>query len=103
MEGHFGNPIVHVLYHLKGEEAVFAVGRIAVLLSKETKDKIMEELDHLVDEHNLLYLRFNKQSLVHGKLELGAEDTVRVKIRPGGYIPKENREILFRRLLDNSQ
>jgi len=103
LEGHFGNPIFHVRYHLKGEEGVVAMGRIAYLLSRETKDKIMRELGHLIDEHNALYLRFSKQSLVAGKLEMGTEDPVRVRVKPRGFVPRGEIMGLYKILLDSSK
>jgi len=103
MEGHFGNPILHVRYSLKGEEGVVAMGKIAYLLSKETKDKIMRELALLIDEHNALYLRFSKQSLVAGKFEIGSEDSIRVRVKPRGYVPRGEIMDLYKILLDSSK
>ena len=99
MVGHFGNTIIHVRYHLSGEEGVGAVARIASLLSKDSKDKIMTELNHLIDEHNALYLRFDKQFLVSGRLEMGTEDPIRVKVKPRGFVLREDRLGFYKSIL----
>ena len=81
MEGHFGNAITRVRYHLTGEDAAAALGSIAVHLPALTKDKLKRGIGELVDEHSALYLRFDKQRLVLGMLEEGTGDPVRIRVK----------------------
>jgi RNA binding exosome subunit len=62
MEGHFGNTITRVRYHLTGEEAAAALGSIVARLSTLMK------------------------RLVAGTLEEGTGDPVRIKVKPRGFL-----------------
>ena len=82
MEGHFGNVITRVRYHLIGEDAAAALGSIVAHLPALTKDRLNRDIGELVDEHSVLYLRFDKQRLVVGALEEGTADPVRIRVKP---------------------
>ncbi len=99
MEGHFGNPLTWVRYRRTGEDAAAALDRIAARLSKDEKDKLEHGVEELVDEHSALYLRFNKQRLVVGRLEEGTGDPVRVKVKPRGYLPRGGAREFYSRVL----
>jgi RNA binding exosome subunit len=86
MEGHFGNPIVRVRHSIIGEDAATALGRIATRLPESTKDKLERGIREFLDEHSALYLRFDKQRLVVGRLEEGTGDPIRVKVKPRGFL-----------------
>ena len=86
MEGHFGNAITRVRYHLTGKDAAAALGNIAAHLPPLTKDRLKRGIGELVDEHFALYLRFDKQRLVVGSLEEGTGDPVRIRVKPRAFL-----------------
>jgi RNA binding exosome subunit len=99
MEGHFGNPITWVRYHLIGDDAAAALASIAARLKAPTKESLQRGLGERVDEHSALYLRFDKQRLVAGVLEEGTGDPVRVKVKPRGFLPRGGAEQFYARML----
>ena len=50
-------------------------------LSKGAKKQVLSELDKSMDEHDSLYLRIDRQSIVR-ELTLSDEEPVRVKLKP---------------------
>jgi RNA-binding protein len=82
LEGHYGNSIVKLRYHVVGPEAEEAFATMASMMGAKTRKEVLSGLGGSVDEHGALFLRFGKQALVKGRLELGAEDAVRVKVKP---------------------
>jgi RNA binding exosome subunit len=51
-------------------------------MDESDRRRIASEVEKYVDEHGKLYLRLDKQSLVDGLIKAGAEDVVRVKLKP---------------------
>jgi len=86
LEGHFGNTIIHVRYHLTGDDAALALSRVSVLLTTPTKERLKENIEELVDEHSALYLRLDKQCLIIGRLEEGRGDPIRIRVKPRGFL-----------------
>jgi len=99
MEGHHGNPIILVRYHLTGDAAAGVLGRISAELGTETKQRMAKSLGGLLDEHSDLYLRFDKQRLVEGSLEEGTADPVRVRVKLRGYLVRGDIAEFYSRLL----
>jgi RNA binding exosome subunit len=99
MEGHFGNAITRVRYHLTGEEAAAALGSIVARLPTPTKDKLERGIGELMDEHSALYLRFDKQRLVAGTLEEGTGDPVRIKVKPRGFLLRGGAKEFYSKIL----
>ena len=99
MEGHFGNPITWVRYHLSGEEAAAALEGISAHLSAQEKERLEGEIEELVDDHSALYLRFDKQRLVAGRLEEGKSDPVRVKVKPRGFLLRDGAKEFYSKVL----
>ena len=99
MEGHFGNAITRVRYHLTGEDAVAALGSIAARLPALTKDRLKRGLGELVDEHSALYLRFDKQRLVVGALEEGTDDPVRIRVKPRVFLLRGGAKDFYSKIL----
>lgn len=81
VEGHFGNMITSVKAHAIGENAKLVVRSLISRLSDRARSSIVAELGKSLDEHDSLYLRFDRQSL-HHKLELGDDEPIRVKLKP---------------------
>jgi len=102
LEGHHGNPITRVRYHLTGNEAAMVLDRIATRLTGETKTTLRRNLEELLDEHSALYLRFDKQRLVQGSLQEGSGDAVRVKVKlrgGGSYLARGNAAEFYSKVL----
>ncbi len=86
MEGHYGNIILHVRIRLTGDDARGAFARIAQRLGDGLKKELMKAIAEHVDEHSVLFLRFDKQKLVSGELSFADSDAVRVKVKPRAFI-----------------
>lgn len=102
LDGHFGNAIFSMRLHLTGEEAERGVKRIFASLPRRQKDVIAADMEKFVDEHSALFLRFDKQLLVLGRLALGGGDSLRVKVKPRKFQMKSGGPEFFRRLLEES-
>ena len=99
MEGHYGNTITAVRIHLVGDEAWKAFERILTRLTPERKEHLVHNLNSYVDEHSVLYLRFDKQGLFKGSLALDSPDPVRVKVRPRPFLPMQDTAAFYAKLL----
>jgi len=98
MEGHFGNEITMMRFHLLGDEAQRAFSKLAASIPPETKAAIVGEIAQVIDEHSALFLRFDKQSVVQGRLRLGEVDPVRVKVKPRKFVMKGTAPEFYSRL-----
>jgi len=95
MEGHFGNSIVRVSYHIIGEDAQHAFEQLASKMGQGLRTRLKDELDKHLDEHSALYLRLDKQRLLSGRLELTDADPVRIRVKPRLYAAKGGARSLF--------
>lgn len=99
-EGHFGNRIVLVSYHLTGEEAEGAFRKIVSRMDPAERRAVLGDLDSATDEHGALFIRLNKQVLVMGRgPALGTSDPVRVKVKPRSYVVRGDYRGFYERLL----
>ncbi len=89
-EGHFGNAIVRVRYQVVGEKVRDVLESVARHTPAEAKKGFRAQVASLMDEHSALFLRFDKQRLVKGVLAEGAEDAVRVKVKPRSFALRGN-------------
>lgn len=103
LEGHFGNPIVRISFHLTGTEAEGAVRRIFAALPGEQSARLSSEMGSFLDERSALFLRLDKQMLVLGRLGLGGGDPVRVKVKPRLTQIKRGALEFYLRLLEESR
>jgi RNA binding exosome subunit len=99
MEGHFGNKISRVRFHLTGESASRAFESMAARFPGEFRSRLESELDAHLDEHSALFFRLDKQLLMRGTFELGTADPVRVKVKPRGYMVKGDPKEFYLALL----
>ena len=82
LEGHYGNEVKRYVAHLTGEVADRWAKNLLLKIDESDRRRIAAEVDKHLDEHGKLYLRLDKQSLAEGLVRLGAEDVVRVKLKP---------------------
>ena len=103
LEGHFGNSIAMVRVRAVGPDAESALKRVFASMPEETRREVAESLGTLVDEHSALFLRFDKQLLLQGRLALGSGDPVRVKVKPRLFQVGPRTAGLYMRLLEESR
>lgn len=99
MEGHHGNKIVRFTLHLTGEQAYRAFLSLLAATSGDVKKEILAEVESHIDEHSALFVRLDKQLLVAGKVALGAEDAVRIKVKPRVFLLKGGAPEFYRGFL----
>lgn len=99
MEGHFGNSIVRVRYHITGDDAQRAFEQVTSKMGQSVRNRLKDELDEHLDEHWALYVRLDKQRLLSGRLELTDADPVRIRVKPRLYTAKGGARSLFVGLL----
>jgi len=89
LDGHFGNAIVWVRNHLTGEVAELALSEIVSHIDRTEVDAIIGDLESMIDEHNALFLRLNKQVLVMRQSAVrSSADPIRVKLKPRSSMMK---------------
>lgn len=99
MEGHFGNEIIRVVYHITGEEAYKTFRKIFDNMPEKVKKRITDSISMYIDEHFSLYVRLDKQEIIRGRIELSESDAVRIKIKPRLYLVKGSEEEFYRRMI----
>lgn len=99
LQGHFGNGIVRVTYHLVAEEADRVFSAMASRLAPGLKLELRENLAANLDEHSALYLRFDKQLLIGGAFGFAAADPVRVRVKPRIFLMKGGALGFYARML----
>ncbi|MBI2648626.1 MAG: hypothetical protein HYU03_00640 [Thaumarchaeota archaeon] len=102
LDGHFGNEVIHLRYHLTGEEAWIAFSVIADRLGRDNLHALLQGLDSAIDEHSALFLRFSKQDLVMGRLALSASDPIRVRVKPRQFMIRGDVTRFYGQLLERS-
>lgn len=81
LKGHYGNPIVLFKLRIDNEVIVSSfIENLSQRMDDEDKKYLSVNLGDHVDESGCLYLRFDKQSAFLGKLKLGREDPIRVRV-----------------------
>lgn len=103
LDGHFGNEVIHLRYHLTGEEAWLAFTIIADRLESGDLRALLEGLDSAIDEHSALFLRFSKQDLVMGRLAISAGDPIRVRLKPRQFMIRGDVTRFYGQLLERSR
>jgi RNA binding exosome subunit len=87
LEGHFENPITLLSCKLRKKKAQAFVRALTGGLPKNEIDSIIGDLHSRCD--NALHLRISKQSLPSGKIALGDEDSIKLRIYTPVYSQKE--------------
>ncbi|MDG6925239.1 MAG: hypothetical protein JRN09_01670 [Nitrososphaerota archaeon] len=100
LEGHFGNVIVHLTWHLTGEAAGSAFRRLLEAIGQEGREAVLVDLSAHTDDHGALYLRLNKQALLRGAAVFTSSDPIRVRVKPRSFLMKGNPDQFYRRFLE---
>lgn len=100
LEGHFGNPIVHLVWHATGEAAWTVFWRLVRFIGGSGRKEVLEGLEGQTDEHGALYLRLDKQALVRGTALFSSSDPVRVRVKPRRFMMDGSAEQFYRRLME---
>ncbi len=96
LEGHFGNRIIDLQWHLTGEQAWASFRALTSLLGETGRREILRELDTYLDKHGALYIRLNKQILISGMAFLSPSDPVRVRVKPRHFMMKGSTRTVLR-------
>lgn len=99
-EGHFGNRILNVRFHMTGEDAAKAFKSVVLSLTEGMKEELARDISLYVDEHSALYVRFDKQALVTGSLAWGNSDPVRLKVKPRSFLLREGAGDFYRKIIE---
>jgi len=99
MEGHFGNKILHLDWHLTGDDAWTAFSNVARGLGEQGRLSLLQQLPGLTDEHGALYLRLKKQSVVAGAPVFSSSDPLRVRVKPRGHLIHGDVQKFYRKFL----
>jgi RNA binding exosome subunit len=106
LTGYHGNEILSVSAHLVGKAAMNVFKNLLNQIDQGDKVRLTSELEKHMDEHDALFLRIEKDSMVQrnsSKLRLGEEESVRIKAKPknrfGGHGPMVEE---YRRMISES-
>ena len=100
LEGHFGNAIIDLKWHLTGEQAWTSFRALVALLGETGRRELLRELGAYLDEHGALYIRLNKQTLISGMATLSSSDPVRVRVKPRHFMMKGPPSQFYERMME---
>jgi RNA binding exosome subunit len=99
LEGHYGNRILSVRYHLLDEGAANVVEKLAAGLHLADKEELKKAMEGCIDEHSALYLRLDKQLLMNGAIRLATSDPVRIRIKPRLFLLRVGAPSFYRKMM----
>jgi RNA-binding protein len=99
LEGHFGNPILHLVWHATGDAAWTVFRRLVEFIGESGKKEVLGALEGNTDEHGTLYLRLDKQALVRGTALFSSSEPVRVRVKPRRFMMRGSPEQFYRMLM----
>ena len=99
LEGHFGNPIIHLVWHASGDAAWTVFGRLVEFMGEGGRNEVLGGLERQTDEHGALYLRLDKQALVRGAALFSSSDPIRVRVKPRRFMMKGSTEQFYQKLM----
>jgi len=100
LEGHHGNRIIRVSCRITGETVSAVLERLVAGLAAGSKKDVVSNIRAMTDEHFMLYLRLNKQSIVEGRLETGGRESVRIRVKPRLFLLREGAEQFYRSVFE---
>ncbi len=96
MHGYYKNPLSLLKVNIRDKRIINrTLEHLSAGLSPLDKEAIDSRLDLMLDKSGHLYLRLDKQIASAGRLQLGADDPIRVKIK---FSPKRTRSRSFHSL-----
>ena len=101
LEGHFGNKIVWVRFHLTGDEAHEAFIKLISRMAEDSRRELLNGIGSSLDEHMALFIRLNKQLLTSGVAAAASSDPVRIKVKPRRP-PKDDAPGFYGRLMEQA-
>lgn len=102
LEGHFGNKIIWVRFHLLGDDAFEAFNKLISRMGEDSKRELLKGIESSLDEHMALFIRLNKQLLISGVAAATSSDPVRVKVKPRRP-PKGDAPGFYGRLMEQAR
>jgi RNA binding exosome subunit len=82
LEGHFGNPITVLEFGFSGEDqGILILQNIAKRLEAKEKRALAMAFNRYVGPDGSLYLRFDKQEALQGRLKIETSDPIHVRIK----------------------
>lgn len=103
LEGHYGNAIVNLKWHLTGDSAYESFRALLRFLGKEGRRELLSDIDSRLDSHGALYIRLNKQMLVMGMASQSSGDSVRIRIKPRSFMMNGPPRGFYERLMEASE
>jgi len=92
MQGHHGNIILSIKGELVREDTLEALDLLLTQLSTLDEDGFRREFPTHIDPKGSLYLRLDKQQAFQGRVSLGTNDPISLKVRLG-FKPKSLDEL----------
>jgi RNA binding exosome subunit len=99
LEGHYGNRILSVRYHLLDEGAANVIEKLAVGFHFADKEELKKVMASCIDEHSALYLRLDKQLLMDGAIRLATSDPVRIRVKPRLFLLRQGAPSFYRKMM----
>ncbi|WP_054853569.1 RNA-binding domain-containing protein [Vulcanisaeta distributa] len=82
--GHYGNPIYRVKSSIRDKDLAMSVTR-SICSSLVDRDHLLRTIGNRIDSSGNIFLRFDKQEFVGGRIILSdADDVIRVRLRITG-------------------
>ena len=86
--GHFDNPIITIRAKITKKEALGFLAKFLEKISENQKNEIIEHIEERT-ENSTLYIRFDKQMFIQGKIEFREKEAIRLKIHTPVYNKKD--------------
>lgn len=86
--GHFDNPIITIRAKIIKKEALGFLAKFLEKISENQKNEIIEHIEERT-ENSTLYIRFDKQMFIQGKIEFREKEAIRLKIHTPVYNKKD--------------
>lgn len=99
VEGHFENPITVLRAKFTKKDATQFLEKFLKGLARAQKKEIIQEIDKRT-ENSTLYIRFDKQEFIQGRIILAEKEAIKLKIHTPIYNKKDTVKV-FTEILQN--
>ncbi len=94
IEGHFGNSIAILQANINGKDCSRFIDLLKSKLSEHDLKRLKNELDERVDDDCKLHIRFNKQAVYKGIVQLATtKDAIAAEIKIKAYPAKRENAV----------